>query len=359
MSKQVKQLTHRLKEFLYWKEETRKVSPALSVERVSQTNTISMFTWGSTLERNRSHVISAGRVSQIINLQSHMKIHTGEKPFTCDQCGDEFHTITTPSETHEDPHWRETVHMWSVREEFHNSSHLKSHDPLWRETAWMWSMWENIFEGFKPEGAPESSFKGETTFMFFMWKEFFTTVQFKSSSEDSHWCERIYVLWVWEDFYYRYRIKTAPEDPHWRETLQVFILHKRFSRQESEITREDSHWRETLQVFTLRQEIQSQDLKSHERIHTGEKPYKCSHCVKRFSLSGETEWTVCASRRGNLKSHKRIHLERKPYKCFTLRQRFSLSGNLKSHEIHTGRNLITVLHAGRVSLNHLLYGDIK
>ncbi len=170
MSKQVKQLTHRLKEFLYWKEETRKVSPALNVERVSHTNTISMFTWGSTLERNRSHVISAGRVSQTYQ----------------------------PLETHEDPHWR--------------------------ETAWMWSMWKNIFEGFKPEEAPKSSFKGETTFMFFMWKEFFTTAEFKSSSEDTHWCERIYVLWVWEDFYYRYRIKTAPEDPHWRETLQVFTL---------------------------------------------------------------------------------------------------------------------------------------
>ncbi len=55
-------------------------------------------------------------------------------------------------------------------------------------------MWKNICVCFKPEEAPESSFKGETTFMFFMWKEFFMAEEFKMTSEDTHWCERIYVL---------------------------------------------------------------------------------------------------------------------------------------------------------------------
>ncbi len=44
MSKLEKQLTHRLKLFICRKEETRKVSPALSVDRVCQARRVSMLT---------------------------------------------------------------------------------------------------------------------------------------------------------------------------------------------------------------------------------------------------------------------------------------------------------------------------
>jgi KRAB domain-containing zinc finger protein len=78
---------------------------------------------------------------------------------------------------------------------------------------------------------------------------------------------------------------------------------------------------------------QKVSLIQHEvRIHTGEKPFHCEHCVMRFA------------QKVNLIQHERIHTGEKPFQCEHCEMRYRSNSSLAKHKrrIHTGEKNISM-----------------
>ena len=78
---------------------------------------------------------------------------------------------------------------------------------------------------------------------------------------------------------------------------------------------------------------QRSNLMTHQRIHTGENPYKCDQVLSYGEVCGKA-----FKQMSHLKKHKMTHSGERPYQCSECEHRFISTSNLKTHfnTIHRG-----------------------